>query len=187
MLSVASLWLPIVLAAVLVFVASSLIHMVLKYHASDYRALPNEDAVRAAIRAANLPPGQYFFPHVGDMKRMGEPDVVAKFVEGPVGHVTLRKAGPPTMGPNLAQWFVFNLVISVLVACIAVTVLPAGAEKKLVFHTAGMVAFLAYAGGQIPGAIWMGKPWRVAAKEVVDSLIYGLVTAAAFMWFWPGA
>jgi len=26
-----------------VFVASSLIHMVLKYHASDYRQLPEED------------------------------------------------------------------------------------------------------------------------------------------------
>ena len=46
MLTLASLWLPIVLAAVAVFVVSSLIHMVFRWHASDYRKLSNEDEVR---------------------------------------------------------------------------------------------------------------------------------------------
>ena len=40
----AQLWMPIVLSAVLVFAASSLIHMVLKWHNADYRPLANEDA-----------------------------------------------------------------------------------------------------------------------------------------------
>ena len=48
MAMLASLWLPILLSAVAVFVASSLIHMLFKWHNRDYRKLPNEDAVRAA-------------------------------------------------------------------------------------------------------------------------------------------
>ena len=60
-----------------------------------------------------------------------------------------------------------------------------GTEYLKVFQVMGTVAFLAYAGGVLPGAIWMGKPWSIAAKEVLDGLIYGLVTAGAFGWLWP--
>lgn len=185
MVSLGALWLPILLSAVMVFVASTLIHMVLKYHASDYRALPNEDAIRAAFRGANPGPGQYIIPHMTDMKQMGSPEHIAKCTEGPVGVVTLRPNGPPSMGPSLIQWFVFTLVVSAFAAHVASGVLPAGTGYKTVFHTVGLVAFLAYAAGQLPGAIWMGKPWSIAAKEVLDGLIYGLLTAGTFGWLWP--
>ncbi len=186
MVSFAALWLPILLSAVLVFVASTLIHMVLKYHASDYRALPNEDAVRAAFRGGNNPgPGQYVIPHISDMKQMASPDHIAKCTEGPVAVITLRPNGAPTMGPSLINWFVFTLVVSALVAHLASSVLPVGTEYRKVFHTVGMAAFLAYAAGQLPAAIWMGKPWSIAVKEVLDGLIYGLLTAGTFGWLWP--
>ena len=48
MVSLSQLWLAVVLAGVAVFVASAIIHMVLKYHNSDYRGFPNEDEVAAA-------------------------------------------------------------------------------------------------------------------------------------------
>ena len=150
MVSFGALWLPILLSAVMVFVASTLIHMVLKYHASDYRALPNEDAIRAAFRGANPGPGQYIIPHMTDMKQMGSPEHIAKCTEGPVGVVTLRPNGPPGMGPSLVQWFVFTLVVSAFAAHVASGVLPAGTGYKTVFHTVGLVAFLAYAAGQLP-------------------------------------
>jgi hypothetical protein len=54
-----------------------------------------------------------------------------------------------------------------------------------VFRIVGAVGFLAYAAGQVPAAIWMGKPWSVAAKDVFDGLLYGLVTAGTFGWLWP--
>jgi hypothetical protein len=186
MVSLGALWLPILLSAVLVFVASTLIHMVLKYHAADYRALPNEDAVRAAFRGSNNPgPGQYIIPHITDMKQMASPEHLAKCAEGPVAVLTLRPNGVPTMGPSLINWFVFTVVVSAFVAFVASGVLPAGTEYRKVFHTVGLVAFLAYAAGQLPAAIWMGKPWSIAAKEVLDGLIYGLVTAGTFGWLWP--
>ena len=185
MVPLSALWLPILLSAVLVFVSSTLIHMVLKYHASDYRVLPNEDAFRASFKGVNAPPGQYIIPHISDMKQMGSPEHLAKLAEGPVAVLNLRPNGVVGMGKSLSQWFVFSLVVSAFVAFIASTVLPVGTTYMMVFHTVGLIAWLGYAAGQLPAAIWMGKPWSIAAKEVLDGLIYGLVTAGAFGWLWP--
>ena len=48
MVTLAALWLPILVSAILVFFASSLFHMVLPFHRSDYRKVPSEDAVMNA-------------------------------------------------------------------------------------------------------------------------------------------
>ena len=185
MVSLSALWLPILLSAVLVFVCSTLIHMVLKYHASDYKILPNEDAFRASFKGVNAPAGQYIIPHISDMKQMGGPEHLAKITEGPVAVLNLRPNGVIGMGKSLGQWFAFSLVVSALVAFIGSTVLPVGTGYMMVFHTVGLVAFLGYSAGQLPAAIWMGKPWSIAAKEVLDGLIYGLLTAGTFGWLWP--
>ena len=52
MVPITALWLPILLSAVIVFVASSIIHMLLPIHKSDYRQLPEEDRVLGTLRAA---------------------------------------------------------------------------------------------------------------------------------------
>lgn len=57
MVPLAALWLPILLSAVIVFVASSIMHMLLPYHRSDYHRLPDEDKVVAGLRAAALKRG----------------------------------------------------------------------------------------------------------------------------------
>ncbi len=59
MVPILDLWLPILLAAFLVFLMSSLIHMALRYHANDYRKLPDEAAAAGALRALDLPDGLY--------------------------------------------------------------------------------------------------------------------------------
>ena len=185
MVTLGSLLVPIVLSAVLVFIASSIIHMVLKYHNKDYSPLPNEDAVRAAMRAGNPPPGQYIIPYCPDMKDMEKPEVKQKYIDGPVGVLNLMRPGVPKMGTYLSQWFVFILVVSFFIAYIAAHSLPAGARYLEVFRVVGAIGFLAYAAGQLPAAIWMGKPWKVAWKEAFDGLVYGLVTAGTFGWLWP--
>jgi len=40
--SLLQLWMPILLGTVLAWVASALIHMVVKYHNADYLPVPNE-------------------------------------------------------------------------------------------------------------------------------------------------
>jgi hypothetical protein len=180
-----ALWLPIVLSAVLVFVVSAIIHMVLKYHNRDYTPLPNEDAVRVALRAGNPAPRQYIIPYCADPKEMESPAMQQKFIEGPVAVLYLRRPGPPTMGPMLLQWFLFILMVSFFIAYLAAYTLAPGAPYLEVFRVVGAAGFLAYGAGPIPAAIWMGKPWAVAWKEVFDGLVYGLVTAGTFGWLWP--
>ena len=184
MVSLGALWLPILLSAVLVFVLSSIIHMVLGYHSSDYTRLPNEDAVRDAIRSGNPAPKQYVIPYCTP-KEMESPEMKRKRVEGPVGVLNLKPPGAYGMGPSLIQWFGFTAVVSFFVAYVASHAVPAGSSYLEVFRIVGTVGFLAYAMGQLPAAIWMGKPWAVAGKEVFDGLLYGLVTAGAFGWLWP--
>lgn len=185
MVSLGALWLPILVSAVLVFIASSIIHMVLKYHNRDYTRLPNEDAVRAAIRTGSPAPAQYIFPYHPDPREMEKPEVKQKFIEGPVGVLNLMRPRAPTMAPNLTQWFFFILLVSLFVGYVAAHAIPRGAEYLHVFRIVGATGFLAYGAGQIPSAIWMGKPWSVAWKDLLDGLVYGLVTAGTFGWLWP--
>ena len=96
MVSLGELWLPILVSAVLLFIVSAVIHMVLKYHNRDYTPLPNEDAVRAAIRAGNPAPAQYIIPYCSDMKEMEKPENKQKYMDGPVVVLNLMRPGVPT-------------------------------------------------------------------------------------------
>lgn len=179
------LWLPILAAAIGVFLASSLVHMVLKWHNHDYRQLANEDAVRAALRAGTPAPGQYVLPYCKDHGDLASDDMQVKFREGPVGHVTILRSGMPAMGPMLGKWFVFNLAVAVIAALLALQVLGPGADHRAAGHLVGMVSFLTYFGGSVQAGIWMGKPWMNVARDLIDSLIYGTISAFAFMYLWP--
>jgi hypothetical protein len=179
------LWLPILAAAIGVFIASSLIHMVFKWHDSDYRPLANEAEVGAAIRNGAPTPGEYVIPHCPGMKELQEPANQAKLREGPVGFIVLRPNGIPNMGGTLGLWFAFALVIAAASGAIALQVYGLGADHHAAAHLAALVTFFAYGGGAVPQGIWMGRPWSAVAKDLLDSLVYGIVTAFAFAWLWP--
>ncbi len=185
MTSILNLWLPILLSAVFVFIASSLIHMVFKWHNSEYLKLSNEDEVRAAIRKENPGPGQYILPYCTDMKDMGSEAMQKKYVEGPIGILYLKASGIPKMGPSLISWFLFTVVVSLFAAYIGYVALPAKTHYLTVFRVVGSAAFMAYGLGSIPGAIWMGRPWSAVLKEVMDAVIFALLTAGTFGWLWP--
>lgn len=185
MVSLAQLWMPILLAAVAVFIASSLIHMVFKWHNPDYRKLANEDEVRAAIRASSPGPGQYMIPHCVGPDDMKNPGMEQKWKEGPIGFLMLRPAGMPNMASYLGQWFVVTLLVSLAAGYLASRTVPAGASFLAVCRVVGAATFLAYAFGGPINAIWAAKPWVSAAKEVLDAAIYATASACAFAWLWP--
>jgi hypothetical protein len=178
------LWLPGLLAAVLVFIGSSLIHMVVKWHDNDYGQLANEDEIRAAIRKGNPEPGQYMLPYC-HVEARDKPEARLKYEEGPVGLLTFQANGMPKFGKALGLWFVFNLVLYTAVAGLLAHTLGAGATCGRVFTSAATITFLVHGGGACPAAIWMGKPWRIVAKDVADALFYALLVGAAFGWLWP--
>lgn len=186
MVPVLSLWLPILVAAVLVFVASSIIHMVLKYHWSDWAPVPEEEAVMAELRRVGLQPGNYSLPHAGSMEAMKEEAFVEKRKKGPVALITVVPSGTGGMGKQLALWFVYSIVVGIFAAYIAGRALGPGADYLQVFRFTGSAAFLAYAVGGWQESIWWGRKWSNTLKNTIDGLIYALVTAGAFGWLWPG-
>ncbi len=184
MVPLAALWLPILLSAVIVFVASSLMHMLLKYHQGDYRQLPDEDQLLAALRPAGLKRGLYIFPFCTH-KDMKSPALFEKYKQGPVGHMTILPNGPPVMPKFLIQWFVFCLLVGVFVAYLVAHTLAPGTPYLTVFRVVGTAAFLAYGLGNLSNGIWKGQTWSATIKEVIDGLVYGLLTAGTFGWLWP--
>ncbi len=187
MVGLASLWLPILLASVFVFVASSIIHMFLPYHKKDFSTIPNEDGVLDALRGFSIPPGDYMFPNTG-----GDPNVLKseayreKARKGPVGVLTMFPAGDPfAMGAQMTQWFLYCLLVSVFAAYLTSRAVPMGTEYLQVFRFAGTTAFAAYALALLQRSIWYKQPWSTTLKNVFDGLVYALLTAGTFGWLWP--
>ena len=183
MVTIVSLSLAIVLSAVVVWIVSAIIWMVLPWHKTDYRALPNEPAARETLKG--LAPGQYNVPHLTSMAEMKQPENQQKFQEGPTGFITIVPNGVPNMGKGMILSFVFYLIVGILVAYVASRTLPAGTEYLKVFQITGCVAFLAHGFAVIPDAIWFGRPNSAIGKVLLDAFIYSLMTGGVFGWLWP--
>ncbi len=181
-----SLWLPILISAVLVFFASWIIHMFLPYHRNDYSKLPDEEAVMDALGKFNLQEGDYHFPHCAGPKDMASEAFAAKMKKGPVGLLTVIKSGPPTMGKELGQWFLYCLIVSVIAAYITSQSLPVGTAYLKVFQIAGCTAFTGYSLALLQDSIWYKRRWSTTFKNMFDGLVYGILTAGVFGWLWPG-
>jgi hypothetical protein len=184
MVPITALWLPILLSAVIVFVTSSIFHMVLPIHKNDYRKLPEEDRVLDTLRAAGVTPGRtYHFPYCTH-KDMKSPETVERLKRGPVGLLTVIPSGPPAMGKYLGQWFLYCIFVGILVAYLTGRTVSPGADYLKVFRVAGTTAFLGYSVAQLQDSIWKGQSWGVTLKHFFDGLIYGLLTAGTFGWLW---
>lgn len=177
------LWLPILLAGIAVFIVSSLIWMIVQYHNRDWQPLADEDAARAALNGS--PPGQYAIPYAADNRARADEAWQRKYQEGPVATVTVIPHGNVNMAAQLAQWLAYCLVISVFVAYVAGSTLSAGSDYLKVFQVTSTVAFLAYGGMTGIRRIWFGQPAGSAARDLLDALIYGLLSAGIFGWLWP--
>lgn len=183
---ITTLWLPIVVGAALVFVASSIIHMALPYHRNDYKRLPDEDGVMDALRSFDIPPGDYIVPHAAGPEGMRSEAFKQKIQKGPLAAMTIM---PPNafanMGPQLAQWFAYCLLVGIVSAYLGGRILDPGEEYLTVFRVTGTVAFASYAMALMQQSIWYYKSWRATLTSMFDGLVYAAVTAGAFGWLWP--
>jgi hypothetical protein len=182
--SLVSLWLPILVAAVIVFFAGFVAWTVLPHHRSDWVRIPNEESMLEAIRGLGLGRGQYVFPHAMTPEGAKDPDAKAKLQEGPRGSLIIWDM--PNTGKSLGLHFLFCLGVSFLVGYVGYAAIPAGAEYLHVFRVLGTTAILAYSAAEIPGAIWFGRTWGSIWKNVIDGVVFGLLTGGAFGWLWPG-
>jgi hypothetical protein len=180
-----ALWLPILLSAVIAFVASSIIHMLLGYHAGDYQPLPDEPKFRDAVGPLALPPGDYMVPRAMSTAEMKTPEFEQRMKDGPVVIMTVIPPGPITMGRSLSLWFVYLLVVSLFAGYVASRALGRGADYLDVFRFAGTTAFLGYAGALWQMSIWYRRSLGTTLRSTIDGLIYALLTAGVFGWLWP--
>ena len=183
-----SLWLPILLSAVAVFIASSVIHMVLTYHRTDYRKLPSEDQVMDALRRFSIPPGDYMMPCAGSPSAMKDPAFVDKLKKGPIAIMTIMPSGQWSMGPQLAA------VVRLFRRRQPLCGLPhqprgAGRARRTSKSRASRARSRSSAtrSAQWPQAIWYRKSVSTTIKSTIDGLIYGFLTGGFFGWLWPSA
>jgi hypothetical protein len=180
-----ALWLPILLSSVIVFIVSSVIHMLSPWHKSDYPKMDDEDKVMDALRPLNIPPGDYMIPRPKDMKDMRSAEFTAKLNKGPKVVFTVLPAGVPGMATNLIGWFLYSVVVGIFAAYVAGRALPVGAAYLQVFRFVGTVSFVGYSLALWQMSIWYNRSWITTIKSTVDGLIYALLTAGMFGWLWP--
>jgi hypothetical protein len=185
MVSLTALWLPILLSAVIVFLASSVIHMTPLWHKNDYPQMPREVEALSALRPLAIPPGDYFLPRASGMKEMRSPEFKQKMAQGPVAVITVMPNGMINMNRSLAQWFVFLIVVGIFAAYIAGRTLPAGTPYPRVFQVVSATAFIGYSLALCELSIWYRRSWSLTLKSALDGLIYGLLTGGTFGWLWP--
>lgn len=188
---VTELWLPILVSAVAVWVAGAVIWMALPHHKKDMAELPNPKEVIEQIRAMGLPPGNYAFPGGGCGKEaMKDPEVQRCWKEGPLGILSLWKT-PPKMGPSMIGTFCVNLAVSITIGYLAWVALGSAVVEGgprltflSVFQVTGTAGILAYGFSHIPSALWFGASKRAIAMNIIDGVVYGLITGAIFAWLW---
>jgi hypothetical protein len=185
MTALAMLWLPILLGAVFVFIASSIIHMGPFWHRGDFPQLPDEPAARAAIGPLKVPPGDYMLPGCKDPSEMRTPEFKQRMTEGPVMILTVRPNGQWAMGKSLTQWFVYLVIVALFAGYVAAIALPPGAHYLSVFRFVGTSAFMALSFGVTHDSIWFSRKWSTTIKLMFDGLIYALLLAGTFGWLWP--
>jgi hypothetical protein len=185
MTELSSLLVPILLSSVIVFIASTINHMLPLWHRGDFPRNPGEDRVMDALRPLAIPPGDYMMPRASSMADMSSPAFLERVRQGPVMMLTVMPNRIPSMARNLSQWFVYIIVVAVFVAYVGGRALPPGVDYLRVFQIVGATAFIAYSVALWQMSIWYARSWSMTIKTTVDGLIYALLTAGVFGWLWP--
>jgi len=185
MVGLSALWIPILLSAVIVFVASSVIHMALPWHKNDFRRVPDQDKLMDALRPFALPPGQYAVPMPTSTAQMNAPTWAETVKKGPNVMLHVRPNEQVLMARSLALWFVYCAVVGLFAGYVTGRAIGPGAAYPVVFRFVGATAFLGYSMAVWPLLIWYQRPLIVTLKETIDGLLYALLTAGTFGWLWP--
>lgn len=183
MVSLAQLWLPILVSAAAVWIASAIVWMALPHHSKDFIGLPDEDAFMDFLRRAGINKGNFGFPYCADKAQYKDPAFQKKWEEGPCGFLTVL--GKFSMGRNMILTFVVFLVVSLFIAYLGAVALPRGAGFREVFRFLGAAGILAYAFAFLPNGIWFGQAPRAILNYILDGIGYGVVTGLVFAWLWP--
>jgi hypothetical protein len=185
---VGHLWLPIVVAAVIVFITSAVIWMAMPWHKKEFDHFPDEDGLIAFLRKGNLGAGMYLYPFMSHEMQKDKAVMEAhrkKVAEGPAGIMYVFPKGRLGMNRMMVQSIVFYLVVNFFLAYIGYHTIIGHATYLQVFRVIGTVAFMTYFFGTVPWCIWFGHPWKTQWLQIIDALLMAGMTAGTFGWLWP--
>ncbi len=183
-MTIMTLWLPILVAAVVAFAAGAVIWMVMPWHKTDWSKTADEEAVRAALRSTS--PGMYTVPNITNRADFADPEIKQKLADGPQAFITIVPAGPSQMGGKLLLMFVYNLAVAIVCAYFVSRTLTPAADYLAIFRVSGAVAFVAYGMAYVQESIWFGRNWSMTVKSFLDALIYAMLTGGVFGWLLAG-
>jgi len=185
MVALSALWLPILLSAVICWLAGAVLWMILPHHRTDWSPVPDEDGLMATLRDQGATPGMYHFPHA-TVESQGDPEWQEKMKRGPAGFLLVVDGEKQlNLASTLTLNFLFLILVSLFIGYLGSATLPAGVDYLKVFQVTGTAGILAYAMGAFHRAIFWGWEWSAVLKEVFDGIVYALLTAGVFGWLWP--
>lgn len=177
------------LGGVVVFLMSAVFHMATQLGEVGIHGMPNEEAMRVALRATMHEPGIYAIPWAdmssGKSKEQQEADMAAyaaKYKEGPTALLIYTPGGVEfSFGKALLNQFLFSLVGAFLMAWVLAT--TAGATsywtRVLIVAVAALFGGFVYT---LPYWNWYKFPanyiWAEIGTWVVSWFVGGLAMAA---------
>lgn len=180
-----SLWLQVLIVAVVTFGVSGVFWTQMPWHRSEFKTLPNEDAVRQILHAQGVTEGQWRIPYSANPADWKTEEFAKRYETGPVGIIQLETPRGMAMGARLLKTFALYLLVAFFTAYVLRQAFPAGTAYMKVFQLAGCVSFAAHAFGHVQDGIWFSKSWRRVLLQAADSVVYALLTAGIFASMWP--
>jgi hypothetical protein len=177
------LWLPILVSGVVLFFLSAAAWMLLPHHKPEWKGLPNEDALTKTLRETDIPAGQYMFPYCERHADSKSEEMKRRMQTGPHGTLYVWP-GAPNMGINMACTVAFFIIANFVIAYLATMALDRGDSFMEVLRFVGTAAILTYASAPILNGIWFR---RKMLADIIDGIVFGLVTGLLFAAMWPGA
>jgi len=163
-----------IVGAVVIFIISSIWHIVLPFSVTGFHLLPHEEILTAAMRLDITEPGIYPFPGMDPSKRSDPVEgkkFADKFLRGPTGLIIYRPGGTEFSFPRLlVNQFGFQLmaafVLSLLLSMSA-SALPGYLQRVL------FVALVAVFGSlliDLPYWNWYGFPGNYTLEHFCEFL-----------------
>jgi hypothetical protein len=161
---------PALVGAVVLFVVNSICWMALKHHMSDFKQMPNRDAVEAALKG--IPPGGFYCaPHPADFGHdCKDPRMAARYMAGPNVSIVASRPGPMMAGSVFVYGFLLNVVEAVSLVCILHAMTGVTDTVHAVAYAA-MLGALVRGVGPVSQANWMKHPWPYAWKVIGDGVL----------------
>lgn len=177
------LWIPILVATVVLWFMSFFAWALLPHHFGDKSKFPDEDALMEFLKNSGAPSGNYLFPYASNAQEQGAKEYIKRYTDGPRGALDLYEM--PNMGSNMAQTILYFLVTVLTIGYVTHVACPPGAESTdfmKVFRIAGTIGVLCYASSGFLFRIWFkSRHWT----HVLDGIAYGVVLGLIYGLLWP--